>query len=244
MLRARLELDAGYLSRLLRSLERAGLVRVEESQADRRVRTARLTSSGRAEHKLLDRSSDELARSFLEPLTETQRDRLVRAMADVDRLLTAGLVEIAVTDPVRPEAQWCLDAYYAELALRFDNGFDPALSLRPALDELRAPAGVFLVATLHGEPVGCGAVRFHGSDPAELKRIWVAGSLRGLGVGRRLLAELERSAAEGGASAVRLDTNRALVEAIGLYRSAGYREVEAYNDEPYAHHWFEKRLAR
>ena len=54
--------------------------------------------------------------------------------------------------------------------------------------------------------------------------------------------ELERVAAANGATVVRLETNRSLREAIGLYRSSGYREVAAFNDEPYAHHWFEKRL--
>ena len=57
-----------------------------------------------------------------------------------------------------------------------------------------------------------------------------------------MLAELERHAAEHGASIIRLETNKTLVEAISMYRSAGYREVEAFNDESYADHWFEKRL--
>jgi ribosomal protein S18 acetylase RimI-like enzyme len=72
--------------------------------------------------------------------------------------------------------------------------------------------------------------------------MWVAESARGLGIGRRLLAELEALAVENGVRTVHLETNRNLVEAIGLYRSAGYVEVEPFNDEPYAHHWFEKRL--
>jgi ribosomal protein S18 acetylase RimI-like enzyme len=72
--------------------------------------------------------------------------------------------------------------------------------------------------------------------------VWVADAARGLGIGRRLLAELEACAAESGGRAVRLETNRALTEAIALYRSAGYVEVPAFNDEPFAHHWFEKTL--
>ena len=95
-LRARLDLDSGYLSRLLRSLEAAGLVSVEPSEDDGRVRTARLTPAGLAERELLERRSDELARSFLEPLSEPRRERLVAAMAEVERLLTAALVEIEV----------------------------------------------------------------------------------------------------------------------------------------------------
>jgi ribosomal protein S18 acetylase RimI-like enzyme len=72
--------------------------------------------------------------------------------------------------------------------------------------------------------------------------MWVSPTVRGLGLGRRLLAELESTAAAAGAPALRLETNAALGAAIALYRSAGFREVPAFNDEPYAHHWFEKRL--
>jgi DNA-binding MarR family transcriptional regulator/GNAT superfamily N-acetyltransferase len=241
-LRAQLYLDSGYLSRLLRSLEADGLVEVDPSAGDRRVRTVRLTAAGRAERDLLDRGSDELARSFLEPLDETRRHRLVAAMAEVERLLTGALVEFEDVDPARPDAQYCLRAYVAELGARFEQGFDPALSVSAELDELRPPAGAFLLATLRGDPVGCGALKLHGRQPAELKRMWVAHSARGLGVGRRLLTELEYRALAAGATVVRLETNRSLTEAIGLYRSAGYVEVAAFNDEPYAHHWFEKRL--
>lgn len=241
-LRALLELDSGYLSRLLRSLEAAGLVTVGPKQSDKRVRIARLTPSGSAERAVLDERSDELAASLLAPLNAGQRARLVAAMAEVERLLTAAMVEVAPIDPGHPDAQHCLHAYFSELDRRFDAGFDPALSIPADLEELRPPAGLFLVASLRADPIGCGGLKFRGKEPAEIKRMWVAESARGLGVGRRLLSELEDCAAEYGARAVRLETNRALAEAISLYRSAGYMEVAPFNDEPYAHHWFEKQI--
>ncbi len=241
-LRSRLSLDSGYLSRLLRSLEADGLVKVGPSDHDRRVRSARLMAKGARERAVLDARSDELARSLLEPLSEGQRGRLVAAMGDVERLLTAAMVDVEVIDPASADAQHCLTEYFAELDLRFDTGFDPskALPLDPA--EMRAPAGLFLVARLHGEPIGCGGLRFHGGGPAELKRMWVDPSARGLGVGRRLLTELEAQAREHGCPAMQLDTNRALIEAIAMYRAAGYVEIDAFNDEPHATNWFEKRL--
>jgi DNA-binding MarR family transcriptional regulator len=241
-LRVRLDLDSGYLSRLLRTLEDLGLVTVRPSRVDGRVRTATLTAKGRRERAHLDRRSDDLARSILDPLTDRDRERLVAAMGEVERLLTAALVEIDVADPDEPAGRACLDAYYAELHTRFDTGFDPARSRPADGDVLRPPAGLLLVATLRGEPVGCGALKLHGSKPAEIKRMWVSPAARGLGLGRRLLSELERRAAERGVRTVRLDTNAALVEAIAMYRSAGYREISAFNDEAYADHWFEKRL--
>jgi DNA-binding MarR family transcriptional regulator/GNAT superfamily N-acetyltransferase len=241
-IRSRLGLDSGYLSRLLRSLENAGLVRVGAGEPDRRRRTARLTSRGRREWEELDRRSDELAGSFMAPLNESQRQRLVSAMNEVERLLTAGMVEIAQVDPTHPHARQCLSEYFTELDRRFEGGFDAGSSLAAAELELRPPAGVMLMATLRSEPIGCGALRFHPRRPTEIKRMWVAPAARGLGVGRRLLSELEATAAERGDRLVRLDTNRALAEAIRMYRSADYTEVEPFNEEPWVHHWFAKRL--
>jgi GNAT superfamily N-acetyltransferase len=156
--------------------------------------------------------------------------------------VTAAHLALAVVDPASPEARRCLAAYVVELNSRFRAGFDPERSIPASDDELRPPAGLFLIASLQGEPIGCGALKLHGAGPAELKRMWVAASARGLGVGRRILGRLEELAAEAGAKAVRLETNASLVEAIALYRSAGYAEVEAFNDETYADHWFEKSL--
>lgn len=241
-LRSRLDLDSGYLSRILRSLEAAGLIAVGASDHDRRVRTARLTKRGVRERLLLDERSDALARTLLEPLTGEQRERLVSAMAAVERLLTAAQIRIAVVDPADRDAEYCLREYFAELDRRFDTGFDPAQSRPADRDEMRAPAGVFLVATLNDEPVGSGALKFHRDDWVELKRMWVAPTARGLGIGRRVLAELEARAVAHGGKVVRLDTNSTLTEAIAMYRSAGYRQVDAFNDEPYADHWFEKKL--
>jgi DNA-binding MarR family transcriptional regulator/GNAT superfamily N-acetyltransferase len=242
-LRVRLDLDSGYLSRLIRSLEQDGLVAVAPGAGDKRVRTVRLTDAGRAERDLLDRRSDELASSLLVALSNAQRDRLVEAMGVVERLLTAGLVSVDVEDPASTAPRYCIESYFAELDTRFEAGFDPGRSISADVDELTEPAGLLLVARLRGEPIGCGALKLHGREPAEIKRMWVAPSARGLGVGRRILSELEERARERGVRLARLETNQTLTEAGGLYRSAGYVEVEAFNDEPYAHHWFEKRLA-
>jgi DNA-binding MarR family transcriptional regulator/GNAT superfamily N-acetyltransferase len=244
-LRARLGLDSGYLSRLLRTLERDGLVTVapaDRAGGDARVRTATLTDAGRAEWAELDKRSDELARSILEPLAEQHRERLVARMAEVERLLVASMVVIEPCSPGDPRARACVRAYARDLTRRFRGGFDPALSNPVHDEELVPPAGVFLLATLGAEPIGCGAVKLHPDAPAEIKRVWVADTVRGLGVGRRMLSELERYAADRGRTAIRLDTNRNLTEAIAMYRSAGYREIEPYNTEHYADYWFEKQL--
>lgn len=241
-IRERLELDSGYLSRLLRALEREGLVTVGSSPADSRVRTVQPTVAGRAERAELDRRSDELAASLLAPLSAGQQQRLVDAMDTVVRLLDAALVEIEPADAASDDARRCLAAYYDELARRFPGGFDPGRSLHPDTHEFAEPTGLFVLARLHGRAVGCGAVLFHDDAPAYVKRMWVDDAVRGMGVGRRILAALEQAAHEHGAASVTLETNASLTEAIAMYRASGYVEVEPFNDEVYADHWFEKRL--
>ena len=241
-LRARLRLDSGYLSRLLRALEADGLLTVGPAEHDRRRRVARLTQRGRAERRVLDRRSDDTARAVLTPLSGAQRARLVAAMRDVERLLSAGEVVLEPTDPEHPDAFRCVAAYFDELDRRSETGFDQEASAKVAPEEVRPPRGLVLVARLRGEAVGCAALRLHSGAWCEIKRMWVARSARGLGIGRRLLGALEARARDHGARVARLDTNHNLVEAIALYRSAGYLEIPRFNDEPFADHWFEKRL--
>jgi GNAT superfamily N-acetyltransferase len=155
---------------------------------------------------------------------------------------TGSTVVVAAIDPTDPQARHCVNAYLDELNTRFESGFDPKRSISADDDELREPAGLLMLAWLHDRPVGCGALKFHGDGVADLKRMWVAGSARGHGIGRLLLHELEACAAARGVRTLRLETNGTLVEAIHLYRSAGYLEVPPFSDEPYAHHWFKKQL--
>jgi DNA-binding MarR family transcriptional regulator/GNAT superfamily N-acetyltransferase len=243
-LRARLQLDSGYLSRSLRSLEDAGLITVTPSPVDRRTRVAHLTRKGKRERALLDRRSDDLALSMLEPLNSKQQQRLIDAMATVERLLTATLVEVRIVDPAHPDAQHCLTSYFAELEQRSKTKLDPATTASAQPHEMRMPDGLLLVAYLRGEAIGCGAVKLHGRKPCEIKRMWVDPAARGLGLGRRLLTELESLAGSHGARVAHIETSRHLPEAIALYRSSGWVEVAPFNEEPFADHWFEKRLAR
>jgi DNA-binding MarR family transcriptional regulator/N-acetylglutamate synthase-like GNAT family acetyltransferase len=241
-LRGRLELDSGYVSRLLRSLEQQGLVKARPVTNDGRVRRATLTRKGLREVAELERRSDALARSVLAPLSAAQRDRLTAAMAEVERLLRACAVRITAEAPDSADARWCVGEYFRELARRFETGFDPAKTIAANADELTPPAGVFVVARLGGQPIGCGALRVKDRNIGEIKRMWVRSDARGFGVGRRLLETLERFARRSALGMLRLETNRTLDEAQALYRKCGYREVEPFNDEPYAHHWFEKAL--
>jgi len=241
-LRDRLGLDSGYASRLIRRLENEDLIIVEPYPADRRRRRLRLTAAGTAELQELDRLSDLAATALLDKVPPSSRERLLAAIAEVERSLRATLVDIAVEDPRHPDVVHCFTRYAKELDARFAGGFDAGISISANPEELTPPAGYCVVARLRSLPIGCGALKLHSVAPAELKRMWVDPTSRGLGVGRRLLETLEALAREHGVTVLRLETNHALREAIELYRRAGFVEVAPFNDEPYAHHWFAKTL--
>jgi len=241
-LRGRLGLDSGYLSRLLRSLEAQGLISVRKQTADGRLRHVNLTSKGQAELATYDGLSDGLASSILAPLDATQRDCLVAAMAEVERLLRPADVEVRGEPADSADATWCLGEYFRELAERFETGFDPEKSNSARAEEMTPPAGCFVLARIDGRPIGCGALKRRDDTIGEIKRMWTARSARGRGVARKVLHLLEATAREWGLTTLRLETNRTLTEAQALYRQEGYLEVAPFNQEPYAHHWFEKKL--
>ncbi|HEY0317391.1 MAG TPA: GNAT family N-acetyltransferase [Solirubrobacterales bacterium] len=146
--------------------------------------------------------------------------------------------------PARPDDAE-VRALYADFIREADGPFDvdheaEAAAGPPA--ELVPPTGMLLLARVGGEPAAIGGVRHLDTEVAEVKSMYVAPAHRGVGLGRRMLAELDAIAARHGCRAVRLDTSDYLTEAIGLYRSAGYREVPAYNENPKASLWFERQL--
>ena len=232
-IRARLGLDSGYLARVIASLRRRGYIEERPNPADRRTKRLHLTRAGRAEMRRLDREANALAAATLEPLSDEQRERLLRAEGEVSRLLALSMITLAVEDPGSADARWCLDHYYAELDERFPEGF-----VHPGPET----PDVFVVARLGGQPAGCGALKTLEPDIGEIARVWVDSPHRGLGLGERILAALEEQAVALGHGRVRLDTHRSLDAAKAMYRKNGYVEISRYNDNPYAGHWFEKVL--
>ena len=240
-LRARLGLDSGYLSRVLARLQDAALVEVAADPADRRRRLVTLTPAGRRTCRTLDERSDAVADRLLAPLTERQRERLAASLATADLLVRAATVAITPVDPATPAARAATSRYFAELARRFPGGFDPGDT--DDVSSMTPPSGTFLLATSDGAPVACGGLQDLGGGVAEVKRMWVDDEWRGAGLGSRVLRALEDAARARGHDVVRLDTNRTLAEALAMYARAGYREIERYNDNPYAEAFFEKSLA-
>ena len=238
-----LGLDAGYLSRRLAELEDEGLIRRKPSPRDRRIKQIELTAKGRRKLALLDRRSDEIVVGLVEQLDRDAQQKLEAAIVEIQSLL-GDRIRIASEPCKSAEAQACLNGYFAELARRFPSGFDPDKSVSADPEEMQPPRGCFLLVRAGERPRGCGAVKTIAEGVGEVKRMWIHPELRGRGVGRRLLTALEDEARALGFHTLRLDTSRHLQEALALYRTAGYSEIGSYNENPYAAHWFEKRISR
>jgi DNA-binding MarR family transcriptional regulator len=239
-IRAYLRLDSGLMSRLLRALEDEGLVVTRPDPADARRRSVELTSAGRREFDAYEDLSNGRAARVL--ASHRDPEALLAALDLIASALAPDQIEIRQVDPREPAARWCLDRYYDELSRVFEDGFDVGRSRDPRPDTLLPPCGAFLVAMQDGLPIGCVGLSGDGGDVAEVKRLWVAPCARGLGCARRLITAVEEVARTLGVRTLRLDTNRALLEAAELYRRAGWREIERFNDDPYAHLFFEKIL--
>lgn len=131
--------------------------------------------------------------------------------------------------------------FIMEIASRYP-GWDPSMSQSARASDLGPPGGAWVVAYLDGRPVGCGGLKALDAETAEIRRVYLDRSARGRGIGRKLLQELELHARRLGYRRVRLTTGERQPEALGLFQTAGYAEVTAFNDNRFTHHWMEKTL--
>jgi ribosomal protein S18 acetylase RimI-like enzyme len=152
--------------------------------------------------------------------------------------------------PVAPDSRqgrFVLRAYMQDVASRYWGRPATAAEVERALlqdpsDDLVPPGGILVCAEIGERLVACGGLRGIGCEVSQLTRIWVAADTRRRGLGASIVGYLERYAVRNGSRTVRLDTRSDLTEARSLYTGLGYREVPAFNDDPYAEHWFEKPL--
>ncbi|HET6555354.1 MAG TPA: helix-turn-helix domain-containing GNAT family N-acetyltransferase [Dyella sp.] len=239
-LREYLGLETSLMSRLLRGLEDEGLVETVPSAHDARCRVAQLTKTGKAEYRAYERLSNAQATAML--AGHTRPGDVLAAMDLIASALGRERIAVEEVDPRSDAARHCLDAYYAELAQRFEQGFDVARSRNPSPGQMMRPHGAFLLALSDGLPIGCVGLKGAGERIAEIKRLWIAPSARGLGLSRRLMTQAEDIARELSFTTLRLDTHRSLHEARQLYLKSGWKEIDRFNDDPYADFFFEKKL--
>lgn len=240
-LRAFLKLDTGLLSRLLRSLEAEGLIETTPNPEDKRSRIAKLTRAGVDEFDIYEQLSDERAANILERHKNARR--LLDAMDIVTVALSRDNIVFEEVDYASDVATTCLNAFASELSRRLGLEFDLKKSGDPELSQMKHPHGTFVVARLGDMPLGCVGVKGSGGSLAEIKRMWIAPSARGLGLARRLMTTAEGAARSIGIETLRLDTNSTLFEAVGLYRTMGWTEIDRFNDDPYPDLFFEKQLS-
>lgn len=156
-------------------------------------------------------------------------------------------VSVKIVPPASAPARAALREYFADIASRYQGRpitepeLHQVLTENPS-DDLAPPTGLFLVAFGDSGPIGCVGLRLLPAGLGEVTRVYVADGARRGGLGGRLLAEVESAALANGRTALRLDVRGDLVEARRLYARHGYREVPAFNDSPYAAHWFAKDL--
>ncbi|WP_421952496.1 GNAT family N-acetyltransferase [Pelagibacterium sp.] len=239
-LRDYLALDSGLMSRLLRGLEDEGLVQTRPDPRDGRRRILALTAAGLAEFAAYEHISNARAEALL--ARHSHPEALLAAMDLVASALGRDRIILAEVDPRSEEARFCLHQYYEELARRFEEGFDVKRSADPDAIDMIRPRGAFILAMSDGLPIGCVGLKGTTKGYAEIKRLWVAPSARGLGLAHRLMASVEIAARELDIARLRLDTNRALPEAIAMYRRTGWTEIDRFNDDPYPDFFFEKHL--
>ncbi len=152
--------------------------------------------------------------------------------------------DVRVDDPA---AHRLIADYFAMRAETFPPALGEYSPKFPTPADFIPPAGVFLLVVDGGEDIGCGGVRRvdGAADDGvrfEIKHLWIDPRAQGRGLGRALLAELERRAVELGATELVLDTNASLAAAGALYRSSGYTNIPPYNDNPNATDWFAKSI--
>ncbi len=240
VIRKHLNLDKATLSRSLKTLEQDALITLTTDPNDGRKRHAQLTPDGQAECAVYNALSDQNAQNLL--ARHPRPEALLAAMDLVASALSVDRLELHRCDPRAEPAVYCLGEYYAELERRFDRGFDVSLSCDPEADDMLPPNGAFYVAMSDGLPQGCCGLKGTGKGYAEIKRLWVAPSARGLGVAQRLLLACEDQARALTISLLRLDTNSALPEAARLYNKEGWTQIDRFNDDPYPDLFFEKAL--
>jgi DNA-binding MarR family transcriptional regulator/GNAT superfamily N-acetyltransferase len=239
-LRRLLDLDPGYLSRILTRFDTGGLVRRDTYRGDARRQLLRLTEAGRVAFAALDKRQAEAVREMLTPLSADQRATLTEAMASIERTLTGqpprpGFVLRA---PEPGELGWVVARHGALYAREYgwDASFE-ALVARIVADyaDKHDPAREAVwIAEVDGRPVGSVFCVTDADDPsgrtAKLRLLLVEPTARGMGIGERLVEECLRFARRAGYSRITLWTNSVLAAARRIYQRAGFTLDE---EQPY-----------
>jgi DNA-binding MarR family transcriptional regulator/GNAT superfamily N-acetyltransferase len=242
MLHQTLDLDPGYLSRLLSMLMRRKLVRHKTSRADGRERLLSLSSLGEGKLDQLNKQSALQIHGVLDNLSEADRETVVSSLSRVQNILSRAqptTVQIVRLAKETQDAQGILQEYYESVNVLVR---DQPGAIQAIID---APASGVWLAYLGKEVVGCVVLRRLESIPkaSECKRLYVKPWARGRGIANKLLDAQELYARNEGLEWIYLDSYDDLKAAITLYEKRGYRRCERYNDNPQATVFMRKKIA-
>lgn len=229
-LRSDLGLNAGYLSRVIASLEARGLLQKSPNPEDARSHLLSLTAHGQETFQPYDAASRQEAMALLEPLTEAQRQGVAEAMARISALLGQRNREYLLRDPQPGDMGWVVHKQAQLYATEYgwNSEFEALLAeiVATYLREYDPASDRCWIAEQHGDIIGSVFVVRHDANTAKLRMLYVDASARGLGIGRTLVEEAIAFARLGGYSRMVLWTNAVLHDAVRLYEKAGFALVE------------------
>ena len=227
---AELGLDAGYLSRIVQNFDEAGLITREPLPADRRQYRLALTAGGRQAFAKLERSTKDDIAAMLGALPGNGRERLIGAMADIERLLgdiSATPRPAALREPRPGDMGWVVQSHGALYAREygFDSSFEGLVAEIAAkfLASFDASRERCWIADIEGTQVGSIFLVRHTDDVAKLRLLLVEPQARGMGIGRQLVAECIQFAQQVGYRRITLWTQQGLDAARRIYDHAGFR---------------------
>jgi DNA-binding MarR family transcriptional regulator/N-acetylglutamate synthase-like GNAT family acetyltransferase len=239
----RLQMDEGYLSRIVAKFVKQDVLLKEQSKKDKRVFTIGLTNKGRQVLSNIDLQSDKQVEGLISHLSPKDREKLVELLVEAKQLLTKSDAQndlpianidfkIAETDHDFEEARNLFKEYAA--SLDFDLGFqDFKKELETINKQYHAPKGALLLCfDKEKNVIGCAGVRELSEGIAELKRLYVKPEFRSFKIGKKLLTIAIETAKKMGYHYIRLDTVPGQEKAQGLYYHLGFYKIESYRYSP------------
>ncbi|MBS2037239.1 GNAT family N-acetyltransferase [bacterium] len=226
-----LELDPGYLSRILKRFETRGLLVRAQSESDKRQSKLHLSMQGREAFRNLDKASRDQVADQLEPLGPDDQEQLVSAMATIETLLEYGPRGPILLRPHAPgDMGWIVESqarmYAAEY--KWGKGLEAVAARIVAdfLDNFKPGREACWVAERDGKRLGTVMLVERTLQVAQLRLLAVLPAARGLGIGSLLVKQCEKFARQAGYQKIYLWTQAELNSARKIYQAHGYRKVE------------------
>lgn len=229
-----LDMDRSYTARIIKGFAREGLLEKQDSAADGRKKYLWLTQRGQELYQELERRSDERIRLQLQEIAPEKRERLARAMTEVQQLLgdqPMEKIEMKLAYDRLDDVRALFREYTAFLQVDLDFQ-DYEEELRNPAQKYAMPEGRLYVVYVDGRAAGCIAFHGLGREDCEIKRLFVRPAFRGRGLARLLMERALQDAGEQGYAYAYLDTLATLESAVAMYKKMAFEEIGPYYENP------------